>query len=55
MQFWTGFLVGMHLGHFVKDFLEDWFIELGLLDEKERELIDRIEALEEGICGELKK
>ena len=55
MEFWTGLLIGMHLGHFVKDYIEDLFISLGWIEESEREIIDRITALEEGICGELKK
>ena len=55
MEFYVGLMIGMHLVHFFEDSIENFFISMGLLDETKLELIHRIEVLEEGICGELKK
>ena len=50
-----GMILGIHLGKLIRDPLENWLISLGLLDEKEVSLINRLEDLEEEIFKELEK
>ena len=50
-----GMILGIHLGKLIRDPLENWLISLGLLDEKEVSLINRLEDLEEEVFKELEK
>ena len=51
----TGILIGIHIGHLVKDPLERLFVQLGLLDEIEVIIIEEIECAIEEAAREIEK